>query len=266
MELYEHYASECGNENASGNIKPSIKLILNQSNLNLNLKNLYMTNYETLNKKITNINVGGDHSMGISSVGASLNVFKNKTKVIWIDAHADINTRASSPSGNVHGMPLSFITGLDKSFDYPWIQNTLEFQNLCYIGIRDLDPEEINIIKTHNIKTISVREFNSNTTQVIKNLVSWVGTNPVHISFDVDSLDPSFIQYTGTRVPDGLDYNMVIKFIGMFCKLTNVVNVDISELNLYNPDCENMEPLEKMKSFECFNQILNSFYSSMTKK
>ncbi len=201
--------------------------------------------------------------MGIGSVGASLNILGTKTKVIWIDAHADINTMESSPSGNIHGMPLSFLTKLDNSNDYDWIKNRLKFENLCYIGIRDLDPEEIKIIKTYNIKTITVKEFNTNIIQTLKDLILWAGISPIHISLDVDSLDPKFIEYTGTRVPGGIEIEPLIKFINTFCKFTNVVNVDISELNLNNPDCVHIDKCERTKSFGYFNKILKSFCSNM---
>jgi arginase len=218
-----------------------------------------------LNNK-TNINIGGDHSMGIGSVGASLNKYGPGLKVIWIDAHADINTRKSSPSGNFHGMPLAFLTGLDKSDDFDYICNLLPFENLCYIGIRDLDEEEISVVKKHNIKTVLTENFNNHIDTVIENIINWVGNSPVHISFDVDSLDPKYIQYTGTRVSEGLDLDQLVKFMGNMCASTDVKNIDLSELNLYNPDCVSLLDDEKTKSFDNFNLVLETIRQSLVTK
>lgn len=216
------------------------------------------------NNKI-NINIGGDHSMGIGSVASSLNKYGSNIKVIWIDAHADINTRASSPSGNVHGMPLAFLTGLDKSNDYNFIDNLLSFNNLCYIGIRDLDVGEIDVVKKHNIKTILSENFNKNIEMVINDVINWIGDSQVHISIDVDSLDPKYIQYTGTRVSGGLELIELIKFIKNICLKTNIINMDISELNLYNPDCVSLKQEEKVKSFDNFNLILETICQNLNK-
>ena len=96
------------------------------------------------NKKI---NIGGDHSMAIATVADSLNrVPPGKLKVIWFDAHPDINTYKSSISKNYHGMPLGYLTGLCKSHYFPFITNYLNFENLLYIGIRDIDEYEKKII------------------------------------------------------------------------------------------------------------------------
>ena len=244
-----------------------MKFIPNTLILKKNLKNLYESNIDTLTKYKSNINIGGDHSMAIGSVCSTLNIYGPNIKVIWIDAHADINTRSSSSSGNVHGMPLSFITGLDKSVDYDFIKNTLPLSNLCYIGIRDLDMEEINIINKFNIKKILSEDFNSNTDNVISDLINWIGPNtntPVHLSFDVDSLDPKYIQCTGTKSPNGLELSNIIKFLTIICKKNNIVNVDISELNLYEQDYTNKHySIEKVKSLNNFKLLLQTIYSNI---
>ena len=239
-------------------------LITDSNDLTTNLKLMYDVNFNQNNKNII-ISIGGDHSMSIGTVSSTLNKFGSNTKVIWIDAHADINTRKSSITGNVHGMPLSFLTGLDKSNDYDFISELLKFDNLCYIGIRDLDIEETEIIKRHNVKNILTKEFNSNITDVIEHLIDWCGTNPIHLSIDVDSLDPSYMQFTGTRVPDGLEINNLLYFIEKICSKTNIVNVDLAELNLYNPDCYELDEKYKNNSFENFNLILEILYINLIK-
>ena len=245
--------------------------ILNKNNLVKNICELYNLNYNLMKyvnnpHSTININIGGDHSMSIGSLSATLNKYGSYTKVIWIDAHADINTKSSSPSGNVHGMPLGFLTGLDKSQDYGFILTKLKFDNLCYIGIRDLDREEIQTIKTYNIKTIKSTEFNLNINDVVNELSIWCQSNPVHLSIDVDSLDPSYMQFTGTKAPNGLELIKLIEFINQICTKINIVNIDLAELNLYNPDCVGLEKEDQTKSFENFNLVLETLYNGLIKK
>ena len=198
--------------------------------------------------------------MAIGSLSSTLNIFGSDVKVIWIDAHADINTKSSSPSGNVHGMPLAYLSGLDKSPDYDYLTNKLNLNNLCYVGIRDLDTEEINIINKFGIKKILSHEFNSNIDTICSDIDKWVGEAKLHLSIDVDSLDPIYMQYTGTRASGGLELDKLIKFIKEIKSNCEIVNADIAELNLYNPDCDNLlnKEEEKVKSLENFNFILEN--------
>lgn len=235
-------------------------LIPDSSYLKTNLKNLFEYNNDLLSKSQKVINIGGDHSMAIGSLGSSLNVFGSNIKVIWIDAHADINTKLSSPSGNVHGMPLAYLSGLDKSPDYDYLKNRLNLNNLCYIGIRDLDSEEINTINKFGIKKILSHEFNSNIDTCCSDIIKWVGGAKLHLSIDVDSLDPKYMQFTGTRASGGLELDKLVKFIKEIKSNCEIVNADIAELNLYNPDCDNLlnKEEEKIKSLKNFNHILEN--------
>lgn len=191
-----------------------------------NLSNLYFINSSFKQPKI---NIGGDHSMSIATIAESLNRFNN-TKVLWIDAHADINTYDSSPTKNYHGMPLSFLTGLDKNKKFKFIKNNLPLENLFYIGLRDLDNFEKDIIKKHKIKHLSVNDFNQrNFDQVL----DFLHKSNVHLSFDVDSIDPYYIKSTGTPVDDGLHLNSMFNFLEKLETMdkTNFYNMDLVELN-----------------------------------
>jgi arginase len=267
--LYLRYKSILIDNKYPNNKK--VFFIKDKKDLIKNLNNLNKANEYFLNKNICPIiNVGGDHSMAIGTLSASLNKYKNKLKVIWIDAHADINTRASSPSGNYHGMPLGFLTGLDKLDDFTYIKNYLPMENLCYIGIRDLDSEEINVIKTNNIKTINSEHFNSNISNVLNDIDNWIGNDYVHLSIDVDGLDPKYIRYTGTICSNGLELNQLLRFLGDVCKKKNIVNVDLTELNLYNPDLNQINNFEnkliKKTSKKNFDLIMKTLIESLKKK
>ena len=198
-----------------------------------NIINLYYTNNEIIGNRI---NIGGDHSMAIATVANSLNKYKN-LKVLWFDAHPDINTLESSISKNYHGMPLSFLTGLDNDINFKFIKNTLKFENLMYVGIRDIDKYEKEIIDKYNIKYINANDFNYKYNESTKKVYNFVKESKVHISFDVDGLDPYYMPSTGTAVPNGLNMYLVKNVLENLLEQSineqiNICNVDITELNL----------------------------------
>tara|TARA_B110001469_G_scaffold121591_1_gene131213 strand:+ start:112 stop:927 length:816 start_codon:yes stop_codon:yes gene_type:complete len=202
-------------------------IIKYNGSLKHNIRKLYETTRTT--DKL-NINIGGDHSMSIATVASSLNTFKD-LKVIWFDAHPDINTIDSSKTKNMHGTPLSFLTGLDYDNDFKFISNKLKFDNLLYVGLRELDHFEEEVIKTYNINTISCEDINTNTESSIEKINDFIGNSPTHVSFDVDCLDPSIINCTGTKVKDGMLLEPTKQVLDNILD-TNVVSIDITELNL----------------------------------
>ena len=204
-----------------------IKKIKNNGNLFTNINKLYKLNNITKGKII---NIGGDHSMCIATIADTLNKYPD-AKIIYFDAHADINTYKSSNSKNYHGMPLSFITGIDKDVRFNFIKNILPFENLLYIGSRCFDKFEISEIYKKNIKFITSDEINNNFTESLKKIIDFVGKSPIHISFDVDSIDPKYIPSTGTPVKNGIELNNAITILDHLNN-KNIVKLDISELNL----------------------------------
>jgi len=223
------------------NYNSSIKCMTG-SNLFYNLRNLYKLNCEV---KDTRLNIGGDHSMSIATLAYSLNHYPD-TKVIWIDAHADINTYEKSASKNYHGMPLAYLTNLDKTSQFPFINNNLNFDNLFYIGIRDLDDFEKYIIKEKNIKYISSQDFNMGK---FGSIWSFIENSPIHLSIDVDCLDPYYFPSTGTPVKDGIEKDMLLNFLEEI-KYSNIVNGDLCE---FNPNIGDKEEIEK--SLNTWNEI-----------
>ncbi len=212
--------------------------------LSQNLTNLFNENMK--NKRPT-INIGGDHSMAIATVGASLEKYGSSLKVVWFDAHADINTRNSSPSGNFHGMPLSFLTGLDNDYDsFPFLYSVpeLKFENILYLGIRDLDKYEKIILKEKNIKYIKSREINKSPEMSYDKIKAFVGENPVHFSFDVDGIDPTEMSSTGTTAKNGIHTECAKIILDKMMNELNIVNMDITEFNL-----EIGNPEKSMKNF-----------------
>lgn len=193
-----------------------------------NIHNLY-----EMNKKVggNKINIGGDHSMSIATIADTLNRYP-AAKVIYFDAHADINTYASSNSKHYHGMPLSFVTGIDNDSKFSFIKNKLKLENLLYIGGRCWDIFERDLIYKHNIKHIDPHELNNDFENAMNKILTFAGNNPIHLSFDVDCMDKSLVPSTGTAVKGGIEMSTGKNVLEQIKKYTNVVNVDITELNM----------------------------------
>ena len=203
--------------------------------LESNLHRLYQKNQKIFGQRT---NIGGDHSMSLATVAYTLNKYPD-SKVIWFDAHPDINTSYSSETQNVHGMPLGFLTGLDEYEGFSFIKNTLPFQNLLYVGLRDIDHYEQNILNTCNIEQITSEEVNNNPTKVIRTIQDFIDNETFHLSFDVDCMDPSIMSSTGTPVENGILLKPMKKVLRNIMNSNKMVNMDITELNLELGDNHN---------------------------
>ncbi|KAJ3493444.1 hypothetical protein NLJ89_g11018 [Agrocybe chaxingu] len=129
--------------------------------------------------------------------------------VMYIDAHTDINTVDTTESGNMHGMPIAFLLGLGSKVDeFSWIKPLLKADRLVYIGLRDVDASEKKILRDNNIKAFSMREVDKyGIGKVVEMALDHVNLNrdrPIHLSFDIDALDPTVAPATGLPVHDGL--------------------------------------------------------------
>ncbi|XP_040285079.1 arginase-1 [Bufo bufo] len=160
------------------------------------------------------LTLGGDHSLAVGTIAGHAKVHPDLC-VIWVDAHADINTPSTSPSGNLHGQPVSFLIKelQNKVPDIPgfsWVRPCLSAKDIVYIGLRDVDPGEHLILKTLGIKSYSMSDVDRLTiNKVMEETIEYlVGKKkrPIHLSFDIDGLDPSVAPATGTPVPGGLTY------------------------------------------------------------
>lgn len=223
------------------------------SDLYKNIINLYNANKVIKSPKI---NIGGDHSMAIATMADTLNQHPN-AKVIYFDAHGDINTYDSALAKNYHAMPLSFITGIDKDVngDFPFIKNKLKLENLLFVGTRCLDPFEVDIIYKYNIKTITPSEINNDLPSALAKIEQFIGNSPFHISFDVDCIDPKYIPSTGTVDSGGINLENGKKILN-YLYTKNVVNVDITELNVSLGSVKDVDK-SMMNTKELFEKYLN---------
>ena len=180
--------------------------------------------------------VGGDHSLGIGSISGASKYYKNLA-VIWVDAHADINTPETSPSGNIHGMPLAAAMGLGyKSLTNLYFDGIkVAPENVFIIGARDLDEGEKSLIKDMNLTVYSTDDVrNLGIEKILKDIYGTLiknGIDAVHLSFDIDCLDSELVPGTGTPVRDGMTVTQV-KYLLKFLMKTNLIkSLDFVELN-----------------------------------
>lgn len=202
------------------------------------------------------LTIGGDHSIAIGTISSSTSHYGiENVVVLWIDAHADINTRKTTPSGNIHGCPVSFLIGHpDSPYEnyFSWLSDDgklkqrLMPENLIYIGLRDVDPGEIEILNKYNIRCyfmdeIKRRRKNDRFGNKINPMDEIFGEifekiDPkrhkyFHISFDVDGLDPQVVPSTGTPVSDGLTFEEGNRIIQIARDTGRLAALDIVELN-----------------------------------
>lgn len=215
--------------------KLKIKTLPLKYNLSKDLFSLY--NYN--NNEQIRLNIGGDHSISIATLSSSIKKHGNKIKVLWFDAHADINSYEKSETKNVHGMVLNYMTKLGNNkplFDF-LPKNKLDPKNILYIGLREPDPYENEIIEKYNINVISPEDVNSDPKNTTKKINEFINDSKFHLSFDIDGIDPSFMPSTGTPVENGMTMDSVCYILNNI-NHKNRINCDLVE---YNCDIGNEE-------------------------
>ena len=218
--------------------KPDIDIKL-KNNINMDLTELYNVNNKT-NKPF---NIGGDHSLSIASVSSSIHKYGPDIKIIWFDAHPDLNSYKSSPTKNLHGMVLNYFTKFGKTNpDFKFVPRiTLNPENIMYVGIRDIDPFEQEMIRKSNIKVLTSDTVNNYPNIALHDFTTFIGKDKFHLSFDVDALDSSLTPSTGTPVAKGLLLNPTINLIKSLNK-DNMIACDLVE---FNPSIGNKQEVLK---------------------
>ncbi|HDF4754693.1 TPA: arginase [Staphylococcus aureus] len=178
--------------------------------------------------------LGGDHSIAVGSVSA-ISKHYNNLGVIWYDAHGDLNIPEESPSGNIHGMPLRILTGEGPKGLLELNSNVIKPENIVLIGMRDLDKGERQFIKDHNIKTFTMSDIDKlGIKEVIENTIEYLksrNVDGVHLSLDVDALDPLETPGTGTRVLGGLSYRESHFALELLHQSHLISSMDLVEVN-----------------------------------
>ena len=184
------------------------------------------------------LTLGGDHGIGSGSISGLKAAYPN-LKVIWVDAHADCNTPETSPSGNYHGMPAAHLLGWMEEKTVPgfdWFKPCLTNKDIVFIGLRDIDAQEKNNLKKHQIKCFTMHEIlkygiGSVVEQAIKYLFEDGKDHPLHISFDIDGVDPSVAYGTGTKARGGILYREAHYIIREAAMTGCLVGMDMVEIN-----------------------------------
>ncbi len=189
--------------------------------------------------------IGGDHSIAMGTISGIAKHYEN-LGVIWYDAHGDLNIDETSPSGNIHGMPLRALIG-DGHEDLVNIggyKNKVKIENIVLIGMRDLDEGEKAYIKEVGIKTYTMADIDrlGIGTVIAETLAYLDKCDGIHLSLDVDALDPVETPGTGTTVPGGITYresHFALELLNDSEKITSFEIVEVNPLiDIYNKTAE----------------------------
>ncbi|MCF0147126.1 MAG: arginase [Clostridium sp.] len=193
--------------------------------------------YDSLKNSYLPLTIGGDHALAIGSLAGSSKFFKEDLAVVWVDAHGDINTPETSPSGNIHGMPLASSMGIgyEELTNLYFHGQKVKPENVFLLGCRDLDLGELELIKENNLNVWTMKDIKAKGIKtVLKELLEALNKNNVkniHFSFDIDSLDPAYVPGTGTPVEDGLSFSEGKEVIETIINTSLVRSMDFVEFN-----------------------------------
>jgi arginase len=168
--------------------------------------------------------LGGDHSIAMGTLAGLARAYGEPSGLVWVDAHSDINSPESSPSGNVHGMPLWF--ALQKGYADP--------KRTVQIGLRDVDPAEKENLRASGVVAFTMSDVDRlGMTHVMDEAIriASAGGKPIHMSFDMDGIDPSEAPGTGTPVKGGLSFREAHLAMEMLAESGHLGSIEMVEIN-----------------------------------
>jgi arginase len=201
---------------------------------------LHQTSLASLHEGALPLVLGGDHSIGAGSVSAA-SVWARKTRkqpigLLWVDAHGDMNTPSSSPSGNVHGMPLASLLGPEPSelARIGGVTPKVLPEHTVLIGIRNLDDREKELVRDSRVRVFTMKDIDrlgmaAVAEQAVK--IAGAGTAGIHVSFDMDVCDPSIAPGVGTAVKGGINYREAHLLMEIVADSTLLTSLDLVEVN-----------------------------------
>ncbi|MEF8780110.1 MAG: arginase [Haloferacaceae archaeon] len=177
--------------------------------------------------------LGGDHSVGIGSLSGSSR--EADIGAIWFDAHADLNTPETSPSGNVHGMPLAAALGIGEFADTEWANAAgLSPDNLALVGLRSVDPPERELVRDRGFAAYTMSDIDElGITEVVDRALSTAtdGVDEIHVSLDLDWLDPNVAPGVGTPVRGGVTYREAHSAMEQVAETGALRSMELVEVN-----------------------------------
>ena len=183
--------------------------------------------------------LGGDHSVAVGTVSGVSQYFRGRGQaagLIWLDAHADMNTPASSPSGNVHGMPLACILGMGppELTGLSGYRPMIAAHNAVIVGLRDVDQLEKPHVRESGIKVYTMRDIDERGLRTVMEeaiRLASDGTAGFHLSLDMDFVDPQHAPGVGTPVRGGSTYREAHLAMEMICDCGQMVSMEVVEVN-----------------------------------
>ena len=195
--------------------------------------------YDLMSKEQIPLTIGGDHSIAIGSVSGVSRFFKEQNQdmgLIWVDAHADINTPDSSESGNIHGMPLATLLNHGHSnltsIGFPGLK--VNPKKVALIGIRTIDAIEKEILRTSGISYYTMRDLDERGMSAVMNEaieITGNGSAGIHLSFDIDGIDPLYAPGVSTPVTGGLSFREAHLLLEILAESGKLCSMDFVELN-----------------------------------
>ncbi len=222
--------------------------------------------------------LAGDHSTAAGTIaGIKMAIPRSKLGVIWVDAHADLHSPYTSPSGNIHGMPMAVVLGEDhkgnqlnrpdKDTVEQWnkLKNVggmspkITYKDIVYIALRDMEPEEQNLIRTNKVKVFTTAEVRRNGVEKIaRDTLSHLShCTHIYISFDVDSMDSSISKGTGTPVRNGITEKEAGSLLVRLVQSEKVCCFEVCEVN---PTLDK-ENLMAENTFEILQRVVSQIVS-----
>jgi arginase len=183
--------------------------------------------------------LGGDHSIAAGTVAGVSRHFRDsgfKIGLLWMDAHADMNTPDSSPSGNVHGMPLACCVGvgpasLARMFGFA---PKIDPANVALVGIRDVDQLERGVVRDSGVRAFTMRDIDERGMRAVMDdaiAIAMRGTAGFHLSLDMDFVDPEYAPGVGTPVRGGVTYREAHLAMEVICDSGHMVSMEVVEVN-----------------------------------
>jgi arginase len=201
---------------------------------------LYTRSRRALDAGAVPIVLGGDHSLGAGSVAAAASWAHDTAQqpigLIWVDAHGDMNTPDTSPSGNVHGMPLAALLGAEprELASLGNVHPAVRAEHTVLIGIRNLDEREKALVRESGVRVFTMKDIDrQGIASVVEQAVAHASerTVGVHVSFDLDVCDPSIAPGVGTPVRGGLDYREAHMLMEVVADSGRLTSLDLVEVN-----------------------------------
>jgi arginase len=194
---------------------------------------------QAMEKGETPLVLGGDHSIAVgtvSGIARHLKAKQGKTGVLWIDAHTDMNTPQTSPSGNVHGMPLACLIGRgpDELVNMFGFSPKVDAANVVLLGIRDVDEMERKLVRHCGVTCFTMREIDERGMRVVMSEALETvnrGTQGFHLSLDLDAVDPHFAPGVGTPVSGGMTYREAHLAMEMAADDGRMIAMEVVEVN-----------------------------------